>query len=74
MNLSQMVDKAASRMPDHTALVFEDQRMSYSELLKSVNRLSNALGKAGVQKGDRVVTLMGNRPEFVISYFAAMRI
>ena len=45
MNLSQMVDKAASRMPDHTALVFEDQRMSYSELLKSINRLSNALGK-----------------------------
>ena len=74
MNLSQMVDKAASSMPDHTALVFEDQRMSYSELLKSINRLSNALGKAGVQKGDRVVTLMGNRPEFVISYFAAMRV
>lgn len=74
MNLSMMVDKAASSMPDHIALVFEDRKVSYSELLKSINRLSNALVKAGVQKGDRVVTLMGNRPEFVISYFATVRV
>ncbi len=30
MNLSQMVDRAASDLPDHTALVFEDQKLSYS--------------------------------------------
>lgn len=74
MNLSQLVDRAASDLPDHTALVSEDMKISYSELLKSINRLSNALIKAGIGKGDRVVTLMGNRPEFVISYFAVIRI
>ena len=74
MNLSQMVDRAASDLPDHTALVFEDQKLSYCELLKGINRLSNALVKAGVQSGDRVVTLMGNRPEFVMSYFAVIRV
>ncbi len=74
MNLSQMVDRAASDLPDHVALVFQDLKISYSELLKSINRLSNALTRAGVGQGDRVVTLMGNRPEFVISYFATIRI
>ena len=74
MNLSQIVDRAASDMPDHTALVFHDMKISYSELLKGINRLSNALVKAGVKQGDRVVTLMGNRPEFVMSYFAVIRV
>lgn len=74
MNLSLMVDRAASDMPDHTALVFENKKVSYAELLKGINRLSNALIKAGVKQGDRVVTLMSNRPEFVISYFATIRI
>lgn len=74
MNLSEIVDGYAESIPDHPALVFEDQSLTYSELLRSINRLSNALVNFGVGKGDRVVTLMGNRLEFVIAYFAIMRI
>ncbi|MFH0825007.1 MAG: AMP-binding protein [Pseudomonadota bacterium] len=74
MNLSELVDRNAERMPDHTALVFEDLRVSYGDLLRSVNRLANALVKAGVEKGDRIAVLMGNRPEFVMSYFGSMRV
>jgi long-chain acyl-CoA synthetase len=74
MNLSEIVDHGAESMPDHPALVFEDRSISYSQLLSSVNRFANALVKFGVQKGDRVVTLVGNRPEFVVAYFAAMRV
>lgn len=74
MNLSEIIDFWADALPDHDALVYEDRRIKYLELLHSINRLSNALVNAGVQKGDRVATLMGNRPEFVVSYFAIMRI
>jgi len=74
MNLSEIIDWWADKLPDHYAVAYEDQRITYLELLRSVNKLSNALVKAGVQKGDRVATLMGNRPEFVVSYFAIMRI
>jgi long-chain acyl-CoA synthetase len=74
VNLSEIVDRFAEDMPDQPALVFEDQTVSYSKLLGSINKMSNALIKAGVQKGDRVVTLMGNRPEFVVGYYASMRI
>jgi len=74
MNLSEMVDRFAEDMPTHPALVFEDQSVSYAELLQSINKLSNALVKLGVQKGDRIITLMGNRPELVMTYFAAVRI
>ncbi len=74
MNLSEIVDLFAEKMPDHKALVFEDRSMTYGELLRSVNRLANFLIKAGIRKGDCVAVLMGNRLEFVISYFAIMRI
>jgi len=73
MNLSEMVDRFAEDMPTHPALVFEDRSISYEELLQSINRLSNALVMFGVQKGDRIVTLLGNRPEFVMTYFAAVK-
>ncbi|MEW6532605.1 MAG: AMP-binding protein [Thermodesulfobacteriota bacterium] len=74
MNLSEMVDRAASDRPDHPAIVFEDLTISYGDLLRSINQLSNALVKSGVGKGDRVAVIMGNRPEFVMAYFAAVRI
>lgn len=74
MNLSEIVDRFAGDMPDQPALVFEDQTISYAELLRSINKLSNALVKAGIKKGDRVAILMGNRPEFVVGYYASMRI
>ena len=52
MNLSETVlDRFAEDMPDHPALVFEDRTISYGELLRSVNRLSNALVKFGVDFG-----------------------
>lgn len=74
MNFSELVDIHASNMPNHPALVFEDQVMTYGELQKKINSLSNALSKFGVTKGERVAILMGNRPEFVIAYFASMRV
>ncbi len=73
MNLSEMVDRFAQDMPDHPALVFEDLTVSYGDLLRSINRLANALTKAGVKQSDRIVILLGNRPEFVVGYFACLR-
>lgn len=74
MNLSEIIDRFAEDLPDHPALVYEDRIITYAQLLNTVNKLSNALVKAGIQKGDRVLTLMGNRPELVATYFAAIRI
>lgn len=73
MNLSEIVDRAAETMPEQTALVFEDRRISYADLQRAVNKMSNALLKARVKKGDRVALLMANTPEFVITYFATLR-
>src|SRR2546423_3300319 len=37
-------------------------------------RLAHALAGIGVGHGDRVATLLGNRPEQVVSFFAALKL
>jgi long-chain acyl-CoA synthetase len=39
-----------------------------------VNRLANALVDLGVKRGDRVALLMPNCPQFVISYYAVLKV
>lgn len=74
MNLSEIVDRHAENQPEHPAVCFEDQVISYADLLRVINRFAGALVKFGVEKGDRVAILIGNRPEFIVGYFAAMRV
>ncbi len=43
---------------------------TYSRLSETANQLANGLTKMGVQPGDRVALVMGQRPEAVASYMA----
>ncbi|MDD5581091.1 MAG: class I adenylate-forming enzyme family protein [Methylobacter sp.] len=56
--------------PHHTAIVFEDKRLTYKELYEEVNRLSHALIAAGIGKGDKVATLLPNSLELWEIYWA----
>ena len=65
--------------PEKTALVFvnkdgSDMEVSYQDIFINVNRLSHALIKNGIGKGDRFVVLMRNHPEFIYSLFAALSV
>ena len=60
--------------PDHNALIFHDQRSTYHELHERVSRLSNAFTAAGIQKGDRVATILYNSPELYETYWACASI
>jgi acetoacetyl-CoA synthetase len=61
------------------ALVFKGEtgqttRMTYSELLETVAKLSNSLRNAGISPGDRVVAYMPNIPETAIAMLATTSI
>jgi long-chain acyl-CoA synthetase len=80
--LDRFLFNAASKYPDHTATVFGaavgsqvlDAKLSYRELNNRVDRLAAALQKMGVQRGDRVVIMLPNCPQFVIAAYATWRI
>src|SRR6476469_4602975 len=67
----EMVSDAASRNPDGEALVCGVRRMTWREVAQQSAQIAAGLRKMGVQTGDRVALLLGNRIEFVLAMFGA---
>ncbi|MDO9534675.1 MAG: benzoate-CoA ligase family protein [Bacillota bacterium] len=59
---------------DRTAIYYKDMVITYRELLDAANRTGNALLKLGVEEENRVMICLPDCPEFLYSYFGAMRI
>jgi amino acid adenylation domain-containing protein len=54
-HLSQLLERAAARRPDHPAVEDEQGRtFTYAELAHAADRLATRLGRWGVGRGDRV--------------------
>src|SRR5260370_40157424 len=62
---------AASRNPDGEALVCGVSRMTWREVTQQSAQIATGLRKMGLQSGDRVALLLGNRIEFVLAMLGA---
>ncbi len=62
----------------YTQIIYEDQQQTRSytnvELAREATQLSEGLRSLGVEKGDRVLVMMINSPEVLISYQALARL
>jgi acyl-CoA synthetase (AMP-forming)/AMP-acid ligase II len=74
MNIGSLFSRHARYRPNHLAFVFEEQRLTWSELNRSINQLANALLALGVQKGDKVATILPNCTELYETYWAVAKI
>lgn len=68
-------EHALSRRDDHIAIISQsesrpDVRVSYAQLYRQVASFAAGLRAMGVEKGDRVVSLMPNIPETVVAFLA----
>jgi long-chain acyl-CoA synthetase len=70
-NIWAMVSDAALRNPDGEALVCGDRRMTWREVAQQSADVATGLRRMGLQRGDRVALLLGNRVEFVLAMFGA---
>ncbi len=60
--------------PQRTALVFYGTEISYGQMLDNIKRVANFMAEKGIKKGDRIALMMPNCPQYVFTYYAAMRI
>ena len=80
MNLNQMLDQTASRVPEKAALVWvegkggEERSLSFETLRERVLRAASAFRSRGVGKGDCVAIILRNGPDFIVAYFGLLRI
>src|ERR1044072_3995400 len=71
ISISAMVAEAVARNPDGEALVCGARRMTWREVAQQSAQIAAGFQKLGLQRGDRVALLLGNRIEFVLTMLGA---
>src|SRR5512139_2257039 len=74
MIVRDYLEKQAKERPTKPAILFKEEKITFSNLNTFSNRLANRLLNVGIKKGDRVVLLFQNCPEFCVAYFAILKI
>lgn len=59
-----LIKEKSALHPKKVFLYFEDDCITYDDLLNKVNQTAHYLKSKKVDKGDKVAILISNRPEF----------
>ena len=73
-NLYYNVEVSAARFPNKPFLWFFDTPLTFSEFKAEAERLAGYLQqRCGVARGDRVLLISQNSPQFIIGYYGILR-
>jgi long-chain acyl-CoA synthetase len=72
--LFQLLAESAKKYPNTPCTIFKGAEITYREMDELTDRLAAGLADLGVKKGDRVGLFMPNTPQFVIAYFAILKL
>lgn len=71
--LHVLLDEAAERYPTRAAVIFQNTRISYAQLLEKAERFAGALRDMGVRQGQRVAVMMPNLPQTVVAFWGIVK-
>ena len=74
ISLAELFEESAAKYPDKPCTIFKGAKISYKEMNELSDRLAAGLAEIGVKKGDRVGIFMPNTPQFVMAYFAILKL
>lgn len=70
--LHDFLIESALRVGDKSALNFLGKEMTFKQVLSEAKKIAHFLQSKGLQKGDRVASMLPNTPQAVIAYYGAM--
>ena len=73
-NAFHLLSEAARRNGEGEALVCGEERLTYRQLLATVEACAAGMAAAGIGQGDRVAMLLGNGIPFPVVLFATLRL
>ncbi len=73
-SLTAMMEEAVERFDGKVALEFFGAETSYKDLGDRINRAAEGLRKLGVRKGHRVAIILPNCPQYLIAFYAVLRL
>jgi long-chain acyl-CoA synthetase len=72
--LFYFIEESARKYPDRPCTIFKGAKISYREMNNIVDRLAAGLDSIGVKKGDRVGIFIPNTPQFLMAYYAILKL
>jgi long-chain acyl-CoA synthetase len=73
MSLDAFLRHGAERFPGKTAIYYENEEITYSQLDLEIDRLANGLLGLGLKHQEMVALMLSNSPDFVRSFFGITR-
>jgi long-chain acyl-CoA synthetase len=73
-SLGDMLENTVKKYPEKEGFIAGDWRLTFREFDGIVNRIAAGLQENDVKKGDRVALLLGIGMEFMVSFFALMKL
>lgn len=74
VNIAWWVQRWSELNPQKTAILYEEERITYLDLHRRANRTACWLQSLGIEKGDRVAAMIVNCPDFMELYLACARL
>jgi long-chain acyl-CoA synthetase len=74
MNLFELLERTAARLPQKTALIEDDSAVAYAELLRRVEELALVLKAQSIESGQRIGLAFPNGVAYVVLTFALWRL
>lgn len=71
--IHHFLEKSAWQYPNKIALIHDEVRATYAQINSGANQLAHWLIQRGIEKGDRVVLILENSLEYVISYYGTLK-
>ena len=73
-SLTGFFERAVEEHREKTALTFYGTTFTFERLDALVSKMAASLAARGVAKGDRVALMLPNCPQYVVSFFATLRL
>jgi long-chain acyl-CoA synthetase len=73
ITLFHLLEEAAQKFPNAPCTIFKGAKITYHEMDDLTDRLAAGLVGLGLKKGDRVGIFMPNTPQFILAYFAILK-
>ncbi len=74
ISLGEMFENTVAEFPQSTAVTFEGWSCTYEQLKDLVDKFATGLSKIGVKKGDKIAIDVPNCPQFIIAYYATVKL
>ncbi len=72
--LHKFLEAAADNVPKRTATIFYGSKLTYQQLEWHANQFAHALHGLGVKPGERVMLVLPNTPQMIVSYYATLKV